>query len=183
MINEIVDMYRNGVVSLPENPDLEDELDDILGNLLTNLLSADSRMIRKLQVIVQAKYRWYIHGAKPVPLPPVPDTADGLYKFIVTNSNPYEILLVHHAVEVLKDKNLKKDLQEYELKLAKHLKALLTSYKRRGVTLPSYKDHTNLASAISKEQVLLALVLNKKEYFMKFLQLEETLFIGFEEGI
>ena len=179
---EIVDKYRNGELHLPSNPDLENDLDNVLGNLCVNLSSADSRVISKLQAIVQMKYRRYIHGVRPVPLPPVPNTANGLYEFIAEKSTPYEILLVHHAVEVLENEDLKKDLLEYELKLAEHLKEMLTSCKRRRVTLPLRKDHTHMAIVISKEQVLLALVLKMKEYFSKYLQLEETLFEGFEEG-
>ena len=183
-IKEIVDKYRSGEgkLFLPRNPDLEDELDDVLGNLRVNLSSADSRVISKLQAIVQMKYRRYIHGVRPVPLPPVPNTVNGLYEFIAEKSTPYEILLVHHAVEVLEDEDLKKDLQEYESKLAEHLKEMLMSCKRRRVPLPLFKNHTHMAIVISKEQVLLSLVLEMKEYFSKYLQLEETLFEGFEEG-
>ena len=183
-IKEIVDKYRNGEgeLFLPSNPDLEDELDDVMGNLRVNLSSADSRVISKLQAIVQMKYRRHMHGVRPVSLPPVPNTVNGLYEFIAEKSTPYEILLVHHAVEVLEDKDLKKNLQEYESKLAEHLKEMLMSCKRRGVTLPLRKDHTHMAVVISEEQVLLALVLELKKYFSKYLQLEEILFEGFEEG-
>ena len=183
-IKAIVDKYRNGEgdLLLPSNPDLEDELDDVLGNLRVNLSSADSRVISKLQAIVQMKYRRYIHGVRPVQLPHVPNTVDGLYEFIAEKSTPYEILLVHHAVEVLEDEDLKKDLQEYESKLAKHLKEMLTSCQSRRVTLPLRKDHTHMAVVISEEQVLLSLVLEMKKYFSKYLQLEETLFEGFEKG-
>ena len=183
-IKEIVDKYRKreGELLLPNSPDLEDELEDILGNLCVSLSSADSEVIRKLQAIVQMKYRRHIHGVRQAPLPPVPNTVHGLYEFIAEKSTPYEILLVHRAVEVLEDEDLKKDLQEYEWKLAKHLKEMLTSCKRRRVTLPLRKDHTHMAIVISKEQVLLSLVLDMKEYFSKYLQLEETLFEGFEEG-
>ena len=183
-IKEITDKYRNGEgeLFLPSNPDLEDKLDNILGNLSVNLSSADTRVISKLQAIVQMKYRRYIHGVRPVPLPPVPNTVNGLYEFIAEKSTPYEIFLVHHAVEVLEDKDLKKDLRKYEMKLAEYLKEILTSCKRKRVTLPLHKDHTHMAVVISEEQVLLALVLKMKEYFSKYLQLEDTLFEGFEEG-
>ena len=40
-----------------------------------------------------------------------------------------------------------------------------------------------MAVVISKEQVLLALVLEIKEYFSKYLQLEDTLFEGFESTV
>ena len=183
-IKEIVDKYRNGEgeLFLPSNPDLEDELDKIMGNLRVSLSLAETHVISKLQAIVQMKYRRYIHGVRPVPLPPVPNTANGLYEFIAEKSTPYEILLVHHAVEVLENKDLKKDLQEYESKLAEHLNEMLTSCKRKEVTLPLRRDYTHMAVVISKEQVLLSVVLDMKEYFSKYLQLEETLFEGFEEG-
>ena len=183
-IKEIVDMYRKGEgeLFLPSNPDLEDELDEIMGNLRINLSSTDPGVISKLHRILRRKYHRYIHGVRPVPLPPLPDTADGLFDFIEEKSTPYEILLVHHAVEVLEDEDLKKDLREYEWKLADHLRETLMSCKRRRVTLPLHKDHTHMAVVISKEQVLLSLVLEMKEYFSKYLQLEESLFEGFEEG-
>ena len=183
-IKEIVDKYRSGEggLLLPNNPDLEDELDEIIEALHEIFSSAKAHMIGKLHRILRRKYRRYIHGVKPVPLPPVPNTADGLFDFIEEKSTPYEILLVHHAVEVLDHKKLQKNLQEYESKLAKHLKETLLSCKRRRVTLPLRKDHTHMAVVISKEQVLLSLVLDMKEYFSKYLQLEETLFEGFEEG-
>ena len=183
-IKEIVDKYRNGEgeLFLPSNPDLEDELDDIIEALYKILSSVDVHMISKLHRVLRRKYHRYIHGVRPVPLPPLPNTADGLFDFIEEKSTPYEILLVHHAVEVLKDKDLKKNLQEYESKLAEHLREMLTSCKRRRVTLPLRKAHTHMAVVISKEQVLLSLVLDMKEYFSKYLQLEETLFEGFEEG-
>ena len=184
-IKEIVDKYRNGEgdISLPENPDLEDKFDTFMSKkFLSELSSADPGKISELRVMMQMKYRKVVHGVRSVPLPPVPNTAVGLFEFIGEKSTIYEILLVHHAVEVLGDEDLKKDLQEYELKLAEHLKEMLMSCKRRRVTLPLRKDHTHMAVVISKEQVLLSLVLEMKEYLAKYLQLEETLFEGFEEG-
>ena len=184
-IKEIVDKYRNGEgdISLPENPDLEDKFDKfMIKKFLPRLSSADPGKITQLRAMMRIKYRKIVHGVRPVPLPPVPNTADGLFDFIEEKSTIYEIFLVYHAVEVLEDEDLKKDLQEYESKLAEHLKEMLMSCERRKVTLPLRKDHTHMAVVISKEQVLLALVLEMKEYFSKYLQLEETLFEGFEEG-
>ena len=183
-IKEIVDKYRNGEghISLPENPDLEDEFDKFMSKkFLSKLTSADPGKISELRAMMRIKYRKIVHGVRPVPLPPVPNTADGLFDFIEEKSTIYEILLVHHAVEVLEDEDLK-DLEEYKSKLAEHLQEMLTSCKRRRVTLPLRKDHTHMAIVISKEQVLLSLVLEMKEYFSKYLQLEETLFEGFGEG-
>ena len=186
-IKEIVDKYRNGEgdISLPENADLEEQFDKFMSKkFLSKLSSADPGKISELRAMMRIKYRKIVHGVRPVPLPPVPNTADGLFDFIEEKSTIYEILLVHHAVEVLEDEDLEKDLEEYELKLAKHLQEMLMSCKRRKVTLPLplRKNHTHMAIVISKEQVLLSLVLEMKEYFSKYLQLEETLFEGFEEG-
>ena len=186
-IKEIVDKYRNGEgdISLPENPDLEDKFDKFMSKkFLSKLSSADPGRIGELRAMMRIKYRKIVHGVRPVPLPPVPNTADGLFDFIEEKSTIYEFLLVHHAVEVLEDKDLEKDLQEYESKLAEHLQEMLMSCKRRKVTLPlpPHKDHTHMAIVISKEQVLLSLVFEMKEYLSKYLQLEETLFEGFEEG-
>ena len=184
-IKEIVDKYRNGEgdISLPENPDLEDKFDKFMSKkFLSKLSSADPGKISEIRAMMQMKYRKIVHGVRPVPLPLVPNTADGLFEFIGGKSTIYEIPLVHHAVEVLEDEDLKKDLQVYELKLAEDLKEMLKSCKRRRVKLPLRKDHTHLAIVISKEQVLLSLVLEMKEYFSKYLQLDETLFEGFEEG-
>ena len=184
-IKEIVGKYRSGEgdISLPENPDLEEEFDTFMcKKFLSKLLSADPGKITRLHAMMQRKYRKIVHGVRPVPLPPVPNTAKGLFDFIGQKSNFYEVFLVHHAVEVLEDEDLKKDHQEYERKLAEHLQEMLMSCKRRGVTLPLCKDHTHMAVVISKEQVLLALVLEMKKYFSKYLHLEETLFEGFVEG-
>ena len=182
-IKEIVDKYRSGEVAAPDNPDLEDEFDEFMSKkFLSKLSSADPVKIIELHAMMQRKYRKIVHGVRPMPLPPVPNTANGLFDFIAKKTTIYEILLVHHAVDVLEDEDLKKDLQEYESKLAEHLKEILTSYKRKRVTLSLCKDHTHMAAVISKEQVLLSLVLEMKKYFSKYLQLEETLFEGFEEG-
>ena len=183
-IEEIVDLYRRGgnKVSLPRIPELEDDFDDIIEAVSSQLSSADSQVICKLHEMMRVKYRRYIHGVKPVELPSVPNTANGLCEFITEKSTPYEILLVHHTVKALNCEDLKKTLQSYESKLAGHLRLTLGSYEKRKVTLPPRKDHTHLAITISKEQVLLSLILHIKEYLMKYLQLEETLFEGFGEG-
>ena len=183
-IKRIVDLYRSEStkVSLPEIPELEDDFDDIMGSLNAELSSADPKVICKLVGVLGVKYRRYIHGVKPVEPPSIPNTPDGLYKFIAKKSTTYETLLVHHAVEVLNCVDLRRTLQNYESKLADHLRLTLESYKKRKVTLPIRKDLTHLAVVLSKEQVLLSLVLHIKEYLMKYLQLEETMFEGFGEG-
>ena len=183
-IKRIVDMYRSEStkVSLPEIPELEDDFDDMMGNLNAKLSTADPQVICKLVGIVPLKYRRYIHGVKPVELPSIPNTAGGLYDFIAAKSTPYEILLIHHTVDILDSEDLKGTLQRYESNLGNHLRQTLQSYKKRKVTLPLRMDHTHLAIVLSKEQILLSLVLHIKEYLMKYLQLEETIFEGFGEG-
>ena len=183
-IKRIVDMYRSesNEVSLPEIPELEDDFDDIMIALNTKLSSADPQMICKLHGTIRVKYRRYIHGVKPVELPSILNTAGGLYNFIAAKSTPYEILLVHHAVDILETEDLKGTLQSYESSLGNHLRQTLRSYKKRKVTLPLCKDHTHLAISLSKAQVLFSLVLHIKDYLMKYLQLEETIFEGFGEG-
>ena len=183
-IEEIVDMYRSQStkVRLPEIPDLEDDFDSIMGALNAKLSLVDRKVFYELKGMVQMKYRRYIHGVKTGKVPHIPDTAGGLYEFIAEKSTPYEILLVHHTVDVLDCKELKGTLGSYESNLANHLRLTLKSYKEKNVTLPLRKDHTHLAVVLSKEQILLSLVLHIKQYLMKYLQLEETIFEGFEEG-
>ena len=120
---------------------------------------------------IPVKYRRYIHGVKPVELPSIPNTSGGLYDFIAAKSTPYEILLVHHAVDVLDTEDLKGTFQSYESNLGNHLRQTLESYKKRKVTLPLRTNHTHLAVILSKEQILLSLVLHIKEYLMKYLHL------------
>ena len=179
-----MDMYRSQStkVSLPEIPELEDDFDNMMGSLNAELSSADPQVICKLVGMVRLKYRRYIHGVKPVELPSIPNTPGGLYDFIAAKSTPYEILLIHHAVDVLDTEDLKRTLQSYESNLGNHLRQTLESYRKRKVTLPLRKDHTHLAIVLSKEQTLLSLVLHIKQYLMKYLQLEETIFEGFGEG-
>ena len=183
-IKRIVDMYRSESteVSLPEIPELEDDFDSVMGTLNAKLSFADRKVIYELKGMVQMKYRRYIHGVKTGKVPHIPDTASGLYEFIAEKSTPYEILLVHHTVDVLDCKHLKRALESYESNLANHLRLTLKSYKKRKLTLPLRKHHTHLAVVLSKEQILLSLVLHIKEYLIKYLQLEETIFEGFGEG-
>ena len=183
-IKEIVDKYRNGEVELylPSDPELEDEFDDIMGQLYAALSAVDPKIISKLYGMLRVKYRRYIHGVRPAPLPSIPQTAAGLYEFIAEKSTPYEFFLVHHAVQVLGDEELKTAIASYESKLSQHMISTLQSYKKRKVTLPLRADHTHMAVVVSKEQVLLALVLHLKKYFTTYLQLEEALFEGFGEG-
>ena len=89
---------------------------------------------------------------------------------------------MHHAIDVLETKDLKRTLQCYESNLGNHLRRTLELYRKRKVTLPRHSDRTHLAVVLSKEQILLSLVLHIKEYLTKYLQLEETIFEGFGEG-
>ena len=184
-IKEIVKIYRNNEeVHLPCVPDLEDTFDDIMVTLGSNLLSADPKTINQLHTKIRIKYCRYIHGMRPAPLPDVLDTPRGLLDFIAEKSNPLEILLVHHAVDVLKCKDLQDDLGDYEDKLAMYLRTTLLSFERRKVVLPSCKDHAHMAVVLSSKPdlVLLSLVLHIKEYLVKMLHLEESLFEGFAGG-
>jgi hypothetical protein len=183
-IQKIVDGYWSGKtkVCLPSNPDLEEELDAMMEILREKLTSANSGVIPKLSAKLQRVYRRYLYGNRPAPLPPIPDNATDLYEFIDKRSTPFEVFLVHHAVEILDCEKLKKCLQEYESNLAKHLQQELSSYKSRKVSLPQRNDYTHMTIVVSEQQVLLSLVLKLKEYFKKYLKLEEVLFEGFEEG-
>ena len=184
-IKEIVKIYRNNEeISLPCPKELRDGYTGIMSTLASNLSSADEEKIIKLHTSIRIMYCWDILGVRPTPLPDVPRTPGGLIDFIAEKSTPFEILLVHHAVDELKCKELKDALKEYEDELAKHLRQKLFSLKSDGVTLLSRTGHTHMAFVLSKEkdQVFLSLVLHIKEYLVKILHLEEALFEGFAEG-
>ena len=71
---------------------------------------------------------------------------------------------------------------EYESVLSTQLMEKLTSCAGRNISLPKYDNHTHMAIAVSKEQVLIALIIHLKEYFSAYLDLKEALFEGFQEG-
>ena len=173
-------MYHDGDLRLPSNPELEDSFDDLMGNLNSKLSSAEPQVIAKIYSVVRNKYRWYVDGVRPVQLPQVPNTCNGLCDFIQEKSTPYEVHLVYHAVEILGCKELKTALEMYNLKLATQLREKLTSCKNRIVKIPYRKDRTQLACVLSKEEVLLSVVLHVKKYFAKYLQLEDAVFCGFQ---
>ena len=181
-IKDIVDKYRNGEVSVPRNSSLEDGFDIMMGKFSRSLQSADPGVICELRGVIQMKYRRSIYGLRPAPLPPIPDKAKGLYDFIASKSTPYEVLMVDCAVNVLGDEEVTEIFQKYESKLRDFFQETFISCKNQRVPLPLHKGHTPIAVVISQKRVLLALVLEMKEYFSKYLQLEETLFEGFEEG-
>ena len=184
-IGDIVEMCRKGEVSVPHNPKLEDSYDNIMATFYAILHSADpdSGAIARLQSVLQERYDGKDNqGGRQIPLPKVPKTANDLFEFIFAKSTPYEILLMHPAVEAVGHQELTRELREYESKMIKFLQKSSISCKKRQVPLPLYKNHTHMAVVTSKEQVLLAVVLEMKEYFSKYLQLEETLFEGFDEG-
>ena len=182
-IKQIVEIYGNNKdFSLQLLEDFEDDFDRIMGKLASELSPAGPKKITELRAIIRLKYRRYIHGAKKEPLPDVPDTSGGLFDFIAEKSNALEILLVHHAVDVLECRKLKDALEKYEDKLANHLETTLLSFKTREVTLPPRKDYTHMAVVLPEDQVFLSLVIHIKKYLMKMLHLEEALFEGFAGG-
>ena len=111
----------------------------------------------------------------------VPDTVEGLFKFISKNTTHYEVFLVRETIRTLKDQDLQRIWEEYDLKLANNLRKKLTSCKKTKVTLHLRQNHAHMA-VVTEEQVLLSVVLKLKEYFQKYLKLEDVLFEGFEEG-
>ena len=185
-IKEIVEMYRSGDydVRVPEIPELERDFLDVMVKLDHKLACADPQVIRTIRSNVRMEYRTYIYGWKPVELPAVPETPGGLYDFIAAKSTPYEVPLVNCAVQVLKEATLMKTFEAYKSKLADLWRVKLHSCKMRNVTLPKRKDCTHLAAVVSRDKdlVLISLALHIKEYLMKYLQLEETIFEGFGEG-
>ena len=182
-IKEIVKIYRNNTeISLPCPMDLRAGFTKIMATLASNLTSADEEKIIELHTSIRIMYCWDILGVRPTPLPDVPRTPDGLINFIAAKSSPFEILLVHHAVDELECKDLKTTLEEYEGMLAKHLKQKLLTFKSDGVTLSSHTGRTHMAIVLSKDQVFLSLILHIEEFLKDILHLEEALFEGFAEG-
>ena len=177
------DIYLGGEVSLPSQPDLEDEFHSILENL-EQLLQAKPENCKKVRSVIQIKHPRYIHGVRQTPLPFVPDTPEELYEFIASRSSAYEIFLVLHAAEKMENKKMNKDLRKYKKKLNKFLEERLASCEKRNIPLPYYEDRTHMALVLSEEQVLLSLVFRLKEYFTEYLGLsvEDTVFKGFTEG-
>jgi hypothetical protein len=111
----------------------------------------------------------------------VPDTVDGLIEFISVNTTHYEVFLVRDTIGTLNNGQLQAEWGDYESKLAKHLREKLVSFKDRHITLRLRQNHAHMA-VVTKEQVLLSVVLHLKEYFRDYLGLENALFEGFEEG-
>ena len=169
-------------LSLPSNPELEDEYDDILGSVRVDLSKADHEVHLRIHHKVCSTYNRLIRGVAHTPLPQVAETSEGLYKFIAENSTPYEIFLVEKAVGELSDEKLTKAFSDYKPKLHLSLQKKLTSYQQRKFIIPRRADHTHLAVVVSKDEVLLSLVLHLKEYFVKYIGLQECLFEGFQEG-
>ena len=180
-ISNLLDVYENREISMPKNDDLEDGFDSIMVTLEMTLSTANSKEIDRLLEILLMKYRRQIHGMRLESMPLVPKTANGLLGFIMEKSTPYEICLMNPVANALDIEELNEDFQKYELKLVTFFRQNSTSCKRQKVPLRMHEYHTYMAVVISEEQVLLSLVLEMKEYFSKNLQLEETLFEGFEE--
>ena len=185
-LRRVVQMYRaeNSELSLPANPDLEEIYDDIIFRLRQHLRSAKKKDLLRVHTIVCNQYRTYIGGIKTGPLPNVRVDSEDLYKFIAEKSNAYEVLLVQNAIDApsLTDKKLKDDFCEYKFQLAKFLSETSITCKKRKIPIPYSRECTDIAVMISGEQVLLSLVLHLKEYFKKYLGLDESFFEGFVEG-
>ena len=181
-IKFIVDLYRKGKLLLPSCPDLERDFANIMGSLNSKLSSASPDVVMKIQATLRNIYKTLIYGIGYLHAPEVPSTSSGLYMFIEENSNPYEVFLVEHTVDNLKDKKLKPDFVDYKHKLCRYFERKLKYYKRKNVTLPSRQDSTHMAVAISEEQALLSLVIHLKEYFSTYLGLRVCLLDGFSEG-
>ena len=204
-------MYCNeGEVSIPKDTDLESDFSSINQEFQNQFMLSNSETITKIRGVLQNDH--YESSQK------VPETADGIYKYIAKQTTPYEPRLMHlamtgldgpiqhtraipdkdpiqqaraildkepiqHAVEVLDKEPFQSEktkLFEYESKLNMFFQSNSLSCQQRRVPIPVHTDHTHMAVVISEEQVLLSLMLKMKEYFSKYLQLEKTLFQGFE---
>ena len=181
-IKRIVDLYRKGKLRLPSCPDLECDFAHIMGSLNSKLSSASPDVRLKIQGTLCSIYETLIYGIGYLHSPEVPSTAPGLYKFIKNNSNPYEVFLVKHTVDKLKNKKLKHEFVNYNHKLCEYFERELKYYKQKNVTLPSRQGSTHMAVAISEEQVLLSLIIHLKQYFSTYLGLRVCLLDGFTEG-
>ena len=179
-INDVKRMYKAGLISLPDNPQLKNGFDDIMGKLQAILSpKLDEQVIGHLRRMIKMKYTRGIHVAGYQPN--VPTTAQGLFDFIATKSTPCETLLLQPAANILCDKDLTEGVQNYESQQDTFFRETVTSCQKRTVKLQHRQDYTHMAVIVSKEQILLSTVVEMKEFFSDFLQLENTLFEGFQE--
>ena len=169
-------------MSLPSNPKLEKKYDHLLSAMKISLQSAKPDVISRIHHNVCSTYNRLVHGVKPVPLPKVDETGQGLYMFIAEKSTFCEVFLVEEAIYELNNDDLKKAFfTEYKPELQKYLKEKLTSCHQNKVSLPRRPDHVHMA-VVTNEEALLSLMLHLKAYFIACLELQECLFEGFQGG-
>ena len=169
-------------MSLPSNPKLERKYDDVLSSMKISLQSAKPRVRSRIHHKVCSTHKRLVHGVRPIPLPKVDETAQGLYMFIEEKSTFYEVFLVEEAVIELNNKKLKKTFfTEYKPELQKFLEERLALCRQNKVFLPRSPDHVHMA-VVTSEEVLLSLMLHHKAYFIEYLGLQECLFEGFQDG-
>ena len=180
-INDVKRMYEVGLISLPDNPQLQNGFDNIMGKLQSCLSPKhDEQVIGHLRRMIKMKYTRGVHV--PQYHPDVPTTAKGLFDFIATKSTPCETLLLQPAANILCDKDLMERVREYESQQDTFLKETTTSCEKCSVKILHRRDYTHMAVIISKKQVPLSMVVEMKKFFSTNLLLENTLFEGFEEG-
>ena len=179
-IKDVERMYEKGVISLPLDSELQDDFDDVMGNFKAILSSElDKQVIDHLHGKIGMKYRRNISGAQYTP--DVPKTAEGLFDFIDAKSTPYETLLLKPAAKILGN-DMTERVQQYESQKDTFFRETTTSCQKHRQNLPHRQDYTHMAVLISKKQVPLSMMVEMKEFFSNSLQLENTLFEGFEEG-
>ena len=179
----MVQGYRNGEdISLPDDPELVGKYDSVMSELKVHLSVADPTTLMRIHVLFCNVYRRLQFGIKPVDMPHVPENGPELYKFLEDKFTPYELFLLHDAFKEMDNARLRTKFTEYESVLSTQLMEKLTSCAARKLSLPKYDNHTHMAIAVSKEQVLIALIIHLKEYFSAYLDLKEALFEGFQEG-
>ena len=183
-VKEIVHRYRERTdnVSLPSNPKLERKYDKILSSMKISLQKAEQIVISRIHHNVCSTYNRLVHGVRPIPLPKVDETGQGLYMFIAEKSTFCEVFLVEEAIDELNNDDLKKAFfTEYKPELQKYLEQRLTSCHQNKVSLSRRADHVHMA-VVTSEEALLSLILHLKEYFIAYLELQECLFKGFQDG-
>jgi uncharacterized small protein (DUF1192 family) len=182
-IKEVVESYRNGNdICLPSNPELEGKYDNVMADLRRHLSSAKPESLQHIHTQFCNVYQRMEFGIRPADISDVPETGPGLYKFVATKFTPYELFLLHDAFMEMENADLQAKFKEYESVLSSHLTEKMTSCALRKVSLPMGGNHTHMAIAVSKEQVLIALVIHLREYFYYYLSLQDLIFQGFQEG-
>ena len=106
----------------------------------------------------------------------------GCINLLQLGSLRMSLFLLHDAFMEMENADLQAKFKEYESVLSSHLTEKMTSCALRKVSLPIGGNHTHMAIAVSKEQVLIALVIHLREYFYHYLSLQDLIFQGFQEG-